>query len=59
MNSIAAMAASPRAIGFSVRPSSFMITKRGTTTAQCQLLISEVTIERDERRMFVLRKRIV
>jgi hypothetical protein len=36
-----------------------MITKRGTTTAQCQLLISEVTIERDERRMFVLRKRIV
>jgi hypothetical protein len=59
MNSIAAMVASPRAIGFNVRPSSSMIAERGTTTVQCRLSTSEVTIERDERRMFVLRKRIV
>jgi hypothetical protein len=59
INLIAALAASPRAVRFKARPLSFMIVGRGTTTVQCWLLTSELTIERDKRGMLVLRTRTV
>jgi hypothetical protein len=59
MNSMAALAASPRAVAFEANPSSSMIAGRGTTTIQCKLSTREVTIEREERRMLVSKMRTV
>jgi hypothetical protein len=58
-NLIAALAALPRAVGFEARLLSFMIAGRGTTTVQCWLSTSELTIERDKRGMLVSRTRTV